>query len=853
MAGFPTRPDNRPSLPRIGYRIGTYSDIRADLIRRLNATPELAHWTHREPDDPGIALLEVGAVLGDILTFYQELYANEAYLRTAQWRASVAELVRIVGYRLAPGLGGNGTFAVELRPGAPVTVPAGFSLQVELEGADAQASFETLAELVAYPELSRFNLYRPLVEPALQKGVTELWLDSPEPVEIAADDRLLIGVPDAAAPDRLSATEIVVVDEVSALHGATIVRIQGSLQSDYPAGTVGYRLGRSFRHFGHSAPPQDVQVKSDGTATATAVDFCRSLSHDTSIGSGTLRALDLPLDAAVDDFAAGRQVICSYVGCHADEISYIWGGAAYQASTMELVPDGDTGFVATPDYYGMHHLDTGPPVTNTVVRTVTHIDAASLRVGSVSGPSTLLHLDSALDSGSGAGADMRTFAIHEVTSGQFEVHAQPHDRALGSGHDLYFEGPAEVAASLAGRRIMLVPPGAEAATNVVAAVAVGDSGVAGLEGLHKLTLAAPVAYAGFPQTPDDNATVVFGNVVDADQGKSELETAIGSGDGRSTFQTFRLPKAPLTYHQAPSQTPPQAPGLEVTVAGRTWTRVESLFGQGPDAEVYIVREDADGNSWVQFGDGAEFGARLPSGVDNVRATARTGSGAHGALKEGTKVLPGRLDRMQAVQLPGVVTGGSEPETPDVARAAAPGRVQSLGRLVGLSDFEAEALALPGVALASVAWGIVHGVPTVTVTVLMEHGREAEHAAIAEALRTAARDRGPDRFEIDVVQGRFRNVKLRADVAVAESYDVDTVLAAARDALGVDPARDGLFSVSRRRFGQAEHTPHVTGVIQQVSGVSWARVAGSDKALNCPPDRVLRLQAVDLAAVSGATS
>ena len=118
MAGFPTRPDNRPSLPRIGYRIGTYSDIRADLIRRLNATPELAHWTHREPDDPGIALLEVGAMLGDILTFYQELYANEAYLRTARWRTSVAELVRIVGYRLAPGLGGSGTFAFELRPGA---------------------------------------------------------------------------------------------------------------------------------------------------------------------------------------------------------------------------------------------------------------------------------------------------------------------------------------------------------------------------------------------------------------------------------------------------------------------------------------------------------------------------------------------------------------------------------------------------------------------------------------------------------------------------------------------------------------------------------------------------------------
>ena len=131
---FPARPDNRPALPRIGYRIGSYSDFREHLMRRLDATPALAHWTHREPDDPGIALLECAAVLGDILTFYQELYANEVYLRTAAWRSSVAELVRLVGYRLAPGLGGSATFAVEVRPGAPVTVPAGFALKVELEG-----------------------------------------------------------------------------------------------------------------------------------------------------------------------------------------------------------------------------------------------------------------------------------------------------------------------------------------------------------------------------------------------------------------------------------------------------------------------------------------------------------------------------------------------------------------------------------------------------------------------------------------------------------------------------------------------------------------------------------------------
>jgi hypothetical protein len=280
--------------------------------------------------------------------------------------------------------------------------------------------------------------------------------------------------------------------------------------------------------------------------------------------------------------------------------------------------------------------------------------------------------------------------------------------------------------------------------------------------------------------------------------------------------------------------------------------VESLFGQAPDAEVYIVREDNDGNSWVQFGDGAR-GARLPSGVDNVTARFRTGAGAHGPLKPDTRVQAGRLERLEAVQLPGVAAGGAEPEEADVARAAAPGRVQSLDRLVALADFEHEAFATAGVALASAAWGLADGVPTVTVTVLMEGGREEEHAAVAAGLRAAARERGPDRFEVDVLQGEFLDVQLEAEVAVEVGLDPEDVLAAVRDALGVErpgaarPA-DGLFSLRRRRFGEGEHAARVTGVIQNVTGVAWVRVVGFGaegepelvRALACPPDRVLRL-------------
>src|SRR5207237_10389471 len=116
----------------ISYRLGSYADIREALLRNLDRTPGLSQWTHRGADDPGIALLEGASILGDILTFYQELYANEAYLRTAQWRDSIADLVRLLGYRLSPGLGGNASFAISVNGDVPVAVPAAFPIKLDL-------------------------------------------------------------------------------------------------------------------------------------------------------------------------------------------------------------------------------------------------------------------------------------------------------------------------------------------------------------------------------------------------------------------------------------------------------------------------------------------------------------------------------------------------------------------------------------------------------------------------------------------------------------------------------------------------------------------------------------------------
>ena len=130
--------------------------------------------THRKADDPAIALIESAAIVGDILSFYQQLYANEAFLRTAQWRESVADLVKLLGYRLAPGLGGHARFALVASGTRPVTVPQGFGFKAQLDGAPKPADFETSAAVTAYPGLSEFHLYRPRYTPSIVNGTDDL-------------------------------------------------------------------------------------------------------------------------------------------------------------------------------------------------------------------------------------------------------------------------------------------------------------------------------------------------------------------------------------------------------------------------------------------------------------------------------------------------------------------------------------------------------------------------------------------------------------------------------------------------------------------------------------------------------
>ena len=78
------------------------------LLRPLPGEVAISGW-RPAAGDLGLQVLEWWAYLADILTFYNERYANENYLRTATRDESVADLVALLGYRPAPGLAATGT------------------------------------------------------------------------------------------------------------------------------------------------------------------------------------------------------------------------------------------------------------------------------------------------------------------------------------------------------------------------------------------------------------------------------------------------------------------------------------------------------------------------------------------------------------------------------------------------------------------------------------------------------------------------------------------------------------------------------------------------------------------------
>jgi hypothetical protein len=91
-----------PTLPAVDYTNKDFASLRQAMLDL--ASWRLPEWTDRSPGDLGMVLVDLFAYVGDVVLYYQDRIASEAFLPTAAERRSVQHLLRLIGYELAAPL-----------------------------------------------------------------------------------------------------------------------------------------------------------------------------------------------------------------------------------------------------------------------------------------------------------------------------------------------------------------------------------------------------------------------------------------------------------------------------------------------------------------------------------------------------------------------------------------------------------------------------------------------------------------------------------------------------------------------------------------------------------------------------
>jgi hypothetical protein len=326
-----------------------------------------------------------------------------------------------------------------------------------------------------------------------------------------------------------------------------------------------------------------------------------------------------------------------------------------------------------------------------------------------------------------------------------------------------------------------------------------------------LKLAQPLRYCFKRDTIAINA-----NVVNATHGETRQET-LGAGDSSQSLQQFALKQPPLTFVASPQPAGAEST-LRVYVNNVQWHEAPALLDLQPESRGFTTRTGDDGVTVLTFGNGVT-GARLPTGLENVKAMYRTGIGAAGNVKAGQiSQLMTRPLGVKSVNNPIGASGGADRESRDDARRNAPLAVQSLGRLVSTQDYADFARTFAGIGKAVSSRLASQGVETIFLTLAGAGDIPIDTSSDLYAnLVIALRDYGDpyQSFRVDVRELLF--LVLGARLAPHPDYIWEDVVTRVRAAL-LDH-----FSFERRDLGESLALSQVIATIQSVRGVLWVDI------------------------------
>ncbi|MEO8148081.1 MAG: hypothetical protein ABI723_10610 [Bacteroidia bacterium] len=160
------------SLPR---QIATFPEFLRAMLKALKneeievidennlkiKVKPLSNWRARDKDDFGIMLLEMWAYICDSLSFYDEVLANEAYLRTGRLRPHLRGLVALLGYLPHPAVGSLVQLAAIADGRLELKLPAGTAFRSGAFDGNPPQLFELDNDAFIHPLTNKWEIRAP--------------------------------------------------------------------------------------------------------------------------------------------------------------------------------------------------------------------------------------------------------------------------------------------------------------------------------------------------------------------------------------------------------------------------------------------------------------------------------------------------------------------------------------------------------------------------------------------------------------------------------------------------------------------------------------------------------------------
>jgi hypothetical protein len=778
----PTVIFNPPGQKTLAYRVGDYLAFRRALLQSLAGETELSGseggvatpiWQPSGHGDLALQMMEWWAYLADILTFYNQRIANQAYLQTADLPESVKRLIRLLGYRPRPGIAATGTLAALSNTPLPFTLPRGFGIQSKPGPGQQPQIFEVSVDTII----------------------------GAQPTSPVSRDQVLGAAP-ATAQSLSAVTQFTITTDSSTPPRSTLT-LSGKSTAVKGGDRVLVLSADSSSYFGlgtvtSSAPDTDPAL---GAITSISVAWDSSPNATTAVAWQLYRAgqstqvWQYKADAGLvvgSNFIVLQSIVRGLTAMAPIVFQYP-PTAQYQLLTVQSTTEA-VWYANPPDTSN----PAGPPDPS--------------KVPPIPIPHTVLNVNETIAAAvSGTTNDTTTNRPYDLVwhswSKVADLISLPSSSTVGgaAGSSAGSTGsPASTPVTLD----VAIPVSITAPVLVEDSVGTGAMGTAspGAAGASStITVDTPVPRLIPPLQ-------VYFNLLPVTRGKSVTREILGSGDGTLAGQDFTLQQSPVTYLQDPASKSgtDYSSTVRVWVNELEWTEVQSFYGQDTTAQVFVTQEDVSGKTHISFGDGI-YGARLPTGVNNVVATYRYGSGAlspdAGTLTVVLKPQPG----LRSIVNPVAVGGGSDPDAPTKIRQLAPQSVLTFARAVSADDFRVIAALAPGVTRAGAAFAFDPAEQRPRVTVWVGDTPQA----LANAIRAISAAADPNRMP-SIIAATKIPITLSLSIAVQPKYQAATVKAAVYEAL-LDPD-SGLLGVNVVGIGQVFFDSQIYATCLAVAGV-----------------------------------